>query len=140
MEVIYKATIQDDTYTIEKHYNEILVTNENNDIIQQIPLESTDNIFNKEQISIEPKSLSYCIPDTPWKATHNKGYTSRSIVIADISIVIGIVAYISGLPEFESLVFLLHRGLLEKLPQMFIITMKNKIDFLMDGWKKDNLL
>lgn len=137
---IYKATTQDDTYTIEKRNSEILVTNSNNEITQQIPLGNLDDIPNKEidilykkQNSIEPKLPSYCIPNSLWRETHNKGYTSRHIELGNASILIGIIAYITGLPESASLVASIVSWLITKgVPEVYYYyEEQNRI---WDGW------
>lgn len=137
---IYKATTPDGIYIIEKHYNEILITNEINEIIQRISLENTDNFFYKEldilheeQNEMEAKLPSYCIEDTSWKRTIIGGNTSKAIELTHLSLIIGVVAFITGLGPLESLVATIAQWLYATLATNVYYYYEEQNRFL-NGW------
>ena len=101
---IYKATSEDDSYIIKKDQNKVLITNKSNNVIEEFDLPNANNNLNKEEYNMEYGLNSYCIPDTDWSPTTYKGYTSRSIVIGEISLIIGIIATISGVEPAAAVV------------------------------------
>lgn len=88
------ATIDELKYRIYKE-NENVIIKDNNNIIETIEI-INDNLDEYDD-KISTRMKIPCIPNTNWKA-NQKGYTSKSIVYSDFSMLVGVLASIAGGP------------------------------------------
>lgn len=93
----YIVTTEDNTFTIFKKDENIMLEDKNGNIIEIISLEiaslETFDLYN----NASPTMKAPCIPDSDWKVVR-LGYTSRSLVYSDYAMLIGVIASIFGTP------------------------------------------
>lgn len=82
---------------------------------------------------MEAKLPSYCIEDTSWKRTIIGGNTSKAIELTHLSLIIGVVAFITGLGPLESLVATIAQWLYATLATNVYYYYEEQNRFL-NGW------